>query len=192
MARRRQKSRENTSAASPLSSEAPAVNPPRLARKWKFALAGLGVAIVTGAVLLWQARGPVGLPPESTARSAPQFVGSTVCDGCHAKETEAWRGSHHALAMQEANASTVLGNFENAKFKHFGVESRLFKRDGKFMVRTDGPDGKLADFEIQYTFGVWPLQQYLIEFPGGRYQTLGIAWDARTKGEGGQIGRAHV
>lgn len=48
----------------------------------------------------------------------------------------------------------VLGNFENAKFKHFGVESRFFKRDGRFMVRTDGPDGKLADFEIQYTFGV--------------------------------------
>jgi len=88
--------------------------------------------------------------------------------------------------MQEANASTVLGNFENAKFKHFGVESRFFKRDGKFVVRTDGPDGKLADFEIQYTFGVWPLQQYLIEFPGGRYQTLGIAWDARAKSEGGQ------
>ena len=54
------------------------------------------------------------------------------------------------------------------------------------MVRTDGPDGKLADFEIKYTFGVSPLQQYLIEFPGGRYQTLGIAWDARPKGEGGQ------
>jgi predicted CXXCH cytochrome family protein len=54
------------------------------------------------------------------------------------------------------------------------------------MVRTDGPDGKLADFEINYTFGVWPLQQYLIGFPGGRYQTLGVAWDARTKNEGGQ------
>jgi len=113
-------------------------------------------------------------------------VGSTACAGCHAKETEAWRGSHHQLAMQEANASTVLGNFENAKFKHFGVESGFFKRDGRYMVRTDGPDGKLADFEIKYTFGVWPLQQYLIEFPGGRYQTLGIAWDARAKSEGGQ------
>ena len=88
--------------------------------------------------------------------------------------------------MQEANAQTVLGDFDDAKFRHYGVESTFFKRDGKFMVRTDGPDGKLADFEISYTFGVWPLQQYLIEFPGGRYQTLGIAWDARAKGEGGQ------
>ena len=54
------------------------------------------------------------------------------------------------------------------------------------MVRTDGADGKLADYEISYTFGVYPLQQYLIAFPGGRYQTLPIAWDARPKGEGGQ------
>ena len=87
--------------------------------------------------------------------------------------------------MQEAGESAVLGDFNNAKFKHYGVESTFFKRDGKFMVRTDGADGRLADFEIKYTFGVWPLQQYLIEFPGGRYQTLGIAWDSRTKSEGG-------
>ena len=54
------------------------------------------------------------------------------------------------------------------------------------MVRTDGPDGKLADYEIAYTFGVYPLQQYLIAFPGGRYQALPIAWDARPKDQGGQ------
>ncbi len=54
------------------------------------------------------------------------------------------------------------------------------------MVRTDGPDGKLADYEIAYTFGVFPLQQYLIAFPGGRYQALPIAWDARPKDKGGQ------
>ena len=54
------------------------------------------------------------------------------------------------------------------------------------MVRTDGPDGKLADYAISRTFGVWPLQQYMVAFPGGRYQMLPIAWDARTQAEGGQ------
>jgi hypothetical protein len=54
------------------------------------------------------------------------------------------------------------------------------------MVRTDGPDGALHDYEIAYTFGVYPLQQYLIEFPDGRIQALSVAWDARTKAEGGQ------
>ena len=33
---------------------------------------------------------------------------------------------------------------------------------------------------------VYPLQQYLIAFPGGRYQALGIAWDSRPKDQGGQ------
>ena len=49
---------------------------------------------------------------------------------------------------------------------------RLRDTDGKYFVNTDGPDGKLADYEIKYTFGVHPLQQYLIEFPGGRMQAL--------------------
>jgi predicted CXXCH cytochrome family protein len=54
------------------------------------------------------------------------------------------------------------------------------------MVETDGPDGRLAPFEIKYTFGVDPLQQYLIEFPDGRIQALSIAWDTRPKAAGGQ------
>jgi len=88
--------------------------------------------------------------------------------------------------MQKASAETVLGDFNDAAFKYGDIASRFFKRDGKFMVRTDGPDGKPSDYEIKYTFGWTPLQQYLIEFPGGRLQALGVAWDTRPKGEGGQ------
>ena len=54
------------------------------------------------------------------------------------------------------------------------------------MVRTDGPDGALHDYEIKYTFGVYPLQQYLIAMPGGRLQAFGIAWDSRPSERGGQ------
>ena len=39
---------------------------------------------------------------------------------------------------------------------------------------------------LKYTFGVYPLQQYLIEFPDGRLQALGIAWDSRPKDKGGK------
>ena len=114
------------------------------------------------------------------------YVGASVCKECHQTEYNAWLGSDHDLAMQDANAQTVLGNFDNAKFKHDTVESTFFKRNDQFMVRTDGPDGKLTDYPITYTFGVKPLQQYLIAFPGGRYQALSIAWDSRPKAEGGQ------
>ena len=114
------------------------------------------------------------------------FVGSTQCASCHEGSYKAWKGSHHALAMQHASEQAVLGDFSGAKLRYAGVESTFFRRDGKFFVRTDGPDGKLADFEVKYAFGVDPLQQYLVEFPGGRLQALSIAWDARPKASGGQ------
>jgi Putative Zn-dependent protease, contains TPR repeats len=123
-------------------------------------------------------------PPTQVA--APGYVGSAACTGCHEAETTAWRGSHHDLAMAVATESAVLGDFNDATFTQSGVTSRFFRRDGKFFVHTDGPDGKLADFEILYTFGVTPLQQYLIALPNGRLQALGIAWDSRPKDRGGQ------
>jgi tetratricopeptide (TPR) repeat protein len=74
-----------------------------------------------------------------------------------------------------------LGDFNDAEFTHFGVTSRFFKKDGKFFVHTEGPEGEMADYEIKYTFGLEPLQQYLVEFPMGKIQSLTIAWDAIEK-----------
>jgi tetratricopeptide (TPR) repeat protein len=117
---------------------------------------------------------------------AATFVGAITCGGCHERELKRWSGSHHQLAMQKPSDSTVLGDFNNASVAHSGVTSRFFRRVGRFMVRTDGPDGALDDYEIKFTFGVSPLQQYLIELPGGRLQAFGIAWDSRARENGGQ------
>lgn len=124
-----------------------------------------------------------------SAAAAPQaaaFGGSGTCAGCHAAETAAWRKSQHAGAMAVATDATVLGRFGDATFTYAGITSRFFKRGGRFYVRTDGADGRLADFEITHTFGLYPLQQYLVPMPGGRLQALSIAWDARPKASGGQ------
>jgi predicted CXXCH cytochrome family protein len=119
-------------------------------------------------------------------RSVATFVGSETCAGCHQSQAKLWGTSQHKAAMQHATDETVLGDFNDGSFDYFGVHSRFFRRDGKFMVETDGPDGKLAVFEVKYTFGVDPLQQYLVEFPDGRIQALSIAWDTRPKDKGGQ------
>ena len=113
-------------------------------------------------------------------------VGGKVCAECHAGQQAAWHGSDHDLAMQVADEKSVLGAFDSAKFKYAGTTTTFLRRDGKYFVNTDGPDGKLHDYEIKYTFGVHPLQQYLVEFPGGRMQALSIAWDSRAKEQGGQ------
>ena len=132
------------------------------------------------------AAAPAGRPSPSVPVVTATFVGSEACAGCHDKAYAAWKDSHHARAMQHATADTVLGNFAHASFRYAGVESTFFQRDGKYFVHTDGADGKLKDFEIKYTFGVDPLQQYLIEFPDGRIQALSIAWDSRPAAQGGQ------
>ncbi len=88
--------------------------------------------------------------------------------------------------MQEASEETVLGDFDGASFSYAGTTTTFSRRDGAFVVRTDGPDGELTDYPVAYVFGVEPLQQYLIGFPGGRYQALSIVWDTRPATDGGQ------
>ncbi len=116
---------------------------------------------------------PVASRPEAS------FVGSVACRDCHEPEYDKWQGSHHDLAMDVAIDTTVLGDFDDAEFTLHGITSRFFRKDGKYFVHTNGPDGVMGDFEITYTFGWFPLQQYLVPFPGGRLQTLPIAWDSR-------------
>ncbi len=132
--------------------------------------------------LVFPTEGGAGHPRSA---SAPHYVGMAACAGCHQAETDAWRGSQHAQAMQPATPDTVLGRFDGTSFRHEAITSTFFRRDKRYFVRTDGPDGKLADFEVKYTFGVFPLQQYLVEFPGGRMQALSIAWDSRPQTQGG-------
>ncbi|HET9023206.1 MAG TPA: multiheme c-type cytochrome [Burkholderiaceae bacterium] len=124
--------------------------------------------------------------PESTRKVVAEFVGSASCSGCHPGESVAWKTSQHARAMQHASADTVRGNFDDASYMFDGVTSTFSRRDGKYFVRTDGPDGKLAEFEVKYTFGLEPLQQYLVELPGGRLQALAVTWDTRAASDGGQ------
>ncbi|MDA1265515.1 MAG: cytochrome C, partial [Planctomycetota bacterium] len=116
----------------------------------------------------------------------PDFVGRAACAECHELQHQLYQGSHHDLAMDLATDETVLGDFGDATHDHFGVKT-TFSRDGdKYIVETDGPDGAPTRYEVAYVFGFEPLQQYLIAFPGGRVQCLGVAWDSRPEADGGQ------
>jgi predicted CXXCH cytochrome family protein len=151
-------------------------------------MAAIAAFAVLAVGLLFQLRsGGFGkTPPSDGPETTATFVGSETCAGCHQSEAKLWQGSQHQLAMAHASDKSVLGNFSDATFEYFGTISRFFRKDGKYLVETDGADGALATFEIKYTFGVDPLQQYLVEFPDGRIQALPIAWDTRPKDKGGQ------
>jgi predicted CXXCH cytochrome family protein len=124
--------------------------------------------------------------PDSAAPSPATFVGLAACADCHEEETRIFAGSDHDLAMDLATADTVLGDFDDATFTHGGVTSMFSRRGDDFVVRTDGPDGALAEYTVDYTFGVRPLQQYLVAIEPGRYQALSVCWDTRPADEGGQ------
>jgi tetratricopeptide (TPR) repeat protein len=105
------------------------------------------------------------------------FEGSASCIECHKEEYDLWTNSHHDLAMKIADSTTIRGDFNNTTFTHKGVKSTFFKKDGDYYVNTQGKDGSYSDYKIIYTFGVTPLQQYIVKFPDGVYNCLLTAWD---------------
>ena len=142
---------------------------------WLLALVVPALVVVGGLVFQYAGGGSGNARTGGTSVgsvASATFVGSETCSGCHSAEAELWHGSQHKHAIDHATDKSVLGDFADAGFDYYGVKSRFFRRDGKFLVETDGADGKLSTFEIKYTFGVDPLQQYLVEFPDGRLQAL--------------------
>ena len=118
-------------------------------------------------------------PEKKVDLSQNEYVGDSTCISCHKKEYDEWKLSDHFRAMEVPHDTTVLGNFDNATYTADGVTSRFFRRDGKFFINTQGEDGRYHDYEIKYTFGYYPLQQYLIEFDRGRMQVTRQSWDSR-------------
>ena len=118
--------------------------------------------------------------PEAT------FTGLESCKSCHDDQYKEWLLSDHHKAMNPATAEFVLGDFNNAEFEHFGQVFRFFRKGKEYWVNAPDENGERTDMKIDYTFGHYPLQQYLIPFPDGRYQALQVCWDSRPKEKGGQ------
>jgi len=95
--------------------------------------------VASGLASLLNTSGPVS---NAQNYSVATFVGSQICTGCHQAEAKLWNTSQHKVAMQHVTDKTVLGNFNDASFDHYGVHSRFFRKDRKFLVETDGPDGQ--------------------------------------------------
>ena len=149
--------------------------------RWRLvALAGLGVLVASCPVHL--AREALRKPAaRSAAPAEATFVGRAACAKCHEAATRAWTGSHHDQAMTEPTAETVRGDFSGVRFEGDGMRARFLRDGAKFLIETDGPDGKPAAYEVAYTFGWKPLQQYLVRFPGGRLQAFSVAWDTERR-----------
>ncbi|ANQ50885.1 tetratricopeptide repeat protein [Flammeovirga sp. MY04] len=109
------------------------------------------------------------------------FVGTETCKSCHEEEYHLWKGSDHDESMKPATKEFVLGDFNNVTFVGNNVKSRFFMKGDKYYVNTQGPDGKNHDYEIKYTFGLRPLQNYMVEMERGKIQVIRETWDTEKK-----------
>ena len=127
---------------------------------------------------------------ESPKVIAASLVGRDRCASCHQPQTNAFHGSHHDQAMAIATDESVLADFNDQTLEHFGVTSKMFRDGDRFMINTEGSDGQMHDYEVKYTFGVEPLQQYMVEIDRpadaaeneiGKVQVLRVSWDTQQK-----------
>ncbi len=114
------------------------------------------------------------------------YIGRQACIECHEQQGLDYVDSHHDLAMDLATPKSVKAAFDGRVIEHDGIESRVYMKDDKYYVWTDGPDGEMQEFEVKYVFGTEPLQQYMVEMDSregleeeevGRVQVLRLSWD---------------
>ena len=113
----------------------------------------------------------------SASEAQIKFVTSDECRSCHGAEYSAWEKSHHGWALRDATPENILGDFNNASIQAGGITTRFSRRGDKHYVETEDGRGASTEYEIKYTIGVEPLQQYLVETRNGRLQALDLAWD---------------
>ncbi len=122
-----------------------------------------------------------GLDAQPTRKPTSNYITSKQCTACHPQQFNAWRESHHAQAMLPATATSVRADFNNIEVSHEKLTANFQRRGDNYFVITQGINGKVEEYQIQYTFGYEPLQQYLVAIPGGRLQALPWAWDTQKR-----------
>lgn len=120
------------------------------------------------------------------ARHPPEYVGESTCESCHPAEAADWRRSHHAQAMMLPTRQNIRGAFDGRSLSADGKTATFLTQGERFVVRVEENGQSAHDYDVAYTFGVFPLQQYLLAIDRGRLQAFDFAWDARTAAQGGQ------
>ncbi|MCX7551038.1 tetratricopeptide repeat protein [Xanthomarina sp. F2636L] len=109
------------------------------------------------------------------------YVGDEQCMSCHKQAFDSWKDSDHDLAMQVANGETILADFNDVEITLDGITYFFSKKDSEFFVHIKEIDGSENDYKISYAFGIYPLQQYLVDFENGKKQALRVTWDVDKK-----------
>ncbi|MEC4724582.1 hypothetical protein HWQ46_03350 [Shewanella sp. D64] len=133
-----------------------------------------------------------GFSPVLLAMGKVESKSNGSCIACHQQQAKHWQTSDHAKAMAVATSEAVLGDFSDTHARHHGQKVRFYRKGKQFFAdvsydKSDKHPGKsIQTFEVKYSFGHYPLQQYLVDTGKGKLHVLPFAWDSRPNSEGGQ------
>jgi len=145
----------------------------------------------TGRVLSWLAM--VGLAswtavsqtnlPAKTGPEFADYAGSASCRECHAQACQRWAKSHHAEAERLVQTNLDRVAFDPPRELSQGGQKEAFQwHNGRAEVAALGAAGTWETNAVDRVSGEDPLRQFLVPFPGGRWQVLETAYDPRSNG----------
>ena len=118
---------------------------------------------------------------QSEEQSELSYVGREACGSCHEEVVQSYTGSAHDRATEVAKGEAVEAPFWGEKLLGKNLQATFTRENGAPLISS----GK--NYPVKWTIGASPLQQYLVEGDGGRFQAFSGAFDTRNKGDGGQV-----
>jgi len=113
------------------------------------------------------------------ARSTVPATEAESCAKCHPAIVEEWFGSQHANAnrlVSDAHDRAVFDPATTIKHGSFITTMRRTGRDAFEFVSTFSNEPP-EHFRAEAVIGITPLRQYLVSYPGGRWQVMDISYD---------------
>lgn len=112
------------------------------------------------------------------------YVGAARCAECHAKKHAAWEKTWHARALSRPTRGRVAGDFADAHFAGSSSQAWMSRSStstsatesggDRYVMRTHGSDGALADFPVDWLIGGKRMQDDVTIFADGRWQVLPV------------------
>jgi len=123
-------------------------------------------------------REPMRFALEDEATVFAGYAGSESCRECHEEAYELWQRSHHALAERPLSVAMDRAAFDPPRsFPHGTQESSVRWLGETGEVTAVGLSAEAEAHRVDRVIAHYPLRQFLVPFPGGRWQALEAAYD---------------
>jgi tetratricopeptide (TPR) repeat protein len=107
-----------------------------------------------------------------------EYGGSASCKKCHRAIYATWKDSNHGLAERQPIPAMDERAFNPPRtFQYGSQETSVSQTNGRYEIRTLGSSNTYEQFPVERVIGNDPLRQFLVKFPGGRFQATEAAYD---------------